>query len=312
MYVHVAVSEHSRAVWCGYERALMCHMLCPTPYRCSGLAHGKGGGRPAVAGIRPGGRGTTAGGDRASGWSPTHRQGGASHQREDGDPVHSGGRSATNSRQSSGQSANMAELLRDNIEADRRRSKEGGASTSSGTEPAGSSGYLELGSVFWYLYFNLCTSTPRKDPAYQTTILREARRCGGNGWQTYDTMFRQQVANNPAADWSKLNSSLYAVNFLADQNGKGNTCQHCLETDHMSSECALAPSKVERSSSREVTRDDSRANKSRWERGERRGRSNRICFSWNDGRCAVPYCEYRHVCTKCSGEHKALHCTKGL
>ena len=39
--------------------------------------------------------------------------------------------------------------------------------------------------------------------AYQTTLLREARHCRGNGWQTYDTMFCQQVANNPTADWFK-------------------------------------------------------------------------------------------------------------
>ena len=46
-------------------------------------------------------------------------------------------------------------------------------------------------------------------------------------------MFQQQVANNPSADWSKINTSLYTVNFLANQNGRGKTCQNCLETDHL-------------------------------------------------------------------------------
>ena len=55
--------------------------------------------------------------------------------------------------------------------------------------------------------------------AYQTMVVREARRCGGTGWQTYDIMFRQQVANDEEADWSKLNGSLYSVTFLAQQNG---------------------------------------------------------------------------------------------
>ena len=67
--------------------------------------------------------------------------------------------------------------------------------------------------------------------------------------------------------------------------------------DHVSSECVLALSKVERSANREIEQDDVRAGKSRWERGECRGRNNRICFSWNDGRHDVPYCNYRHVCT---------------
>ena len=40
-----------------------------------------------------------------------------------------------------------------------------------------------------------------------------------------------------------------------------------------------------------------------------RGGSSKICFSWNDGQCAVPYCDYYHICAKCSGEHKAIHCT---
>jgi hypothetical protein len=53
--------------------------------------------------------------------------------------------------------------------------------------------------------------------AYQTTIIREAQRCSGAGWQGYDTtMFRQHAANAGAGiDWSKLNNSLFAVTFLA-------------------------------------------------------------------------------------------------
>ena len=214
-----------------------------------------------------------------------------------------------------GDFVDMAELLRDNMEAERRRSKEDGASTSSGQLTQSRREVPDI--LSWVQCFGIYTSIvvqtrPEKTQqllAYQTMLLREARRCGGTGWQTYDTMFRQQVANNTTADGSKLNSSLYAVNFLANQNRRGKTCQHCLETDHLSSECALAPVKVDRAPSRDSTRDDAQTSRSREERGERRGRGNRVCFSWNDGRCAVPYCEYRHICAKCGGEHKAIHCT---
>ena len=216
-----------------------------------------------------------------------------------------------------GDFVDMAELLRDNIEADRRRSKEGSIGPSTGQQ---SQSRREVPDILsWVQCFGIYISIvvvvqlhPEKTQqllAYQTMLLREARRCGGNGWQTYDTMFRQQVANNPTADWSKLNSSLYAVNFLANQNGKGRTCQHCLETDHSSNECALASTKAGRASGGESSPDDIRGGRSRWERGDRKGRSSKICFSWNDGRCAVPYCDYRHICAKCSGEHKAIHCT---
>lgn len=129
---------------------------------------------------------------------------------------------------------------------------------------------------------------------YQTMVVREARRCGRMGWQAFDTMFRQQVANNPKVDWSKLNSSLYAATFLAQQNGKGKSCLFCLETDHAAFECALASTKPHHPPSQEARRAKS-------------DRSPKVCYSWNDGRCAVPYCRYRHICAKCQGDHKAMH-----
>ena len=137
-------------------------------------------------------------------------------------------------------------------------------------------------------------------------VVREARWCGGRGWQSYDEMFRQQVAISPSVDWSKLNNSLYSMTFLQQQNGQGHTCVHCMETDHTSQECALAPVRVARyhnlrgESTTEATNEDSRPSKNR---------SVKVCYSWNDGRCAVPYCRYRHICAKYSSPaHKALHC----
>lgn len=108
--------------------------------------------------------------------------------------------------------------------------------------------------------------------AYQTMLVREARRCGGTGWQVYDTMLRQQVANNPHADWSKLNSSLYSVTFLAHQNSHGKTCIYCLETDHAGPECVLASNKSYQTF-RLSTGDDSRSSEARSERGEHMSRT---------------------------------------
>ena len=79
-------------------------------------------------------------------------------------------------------------------------------------------------------------------------------------------MFCQQVANNPSTDWSKLNSSLYAVNFLTNQNGWGKICQHYFETDHLQAKCALASVKADRASSMESIGDDARTSRSE-ERG---------------------------------------------
>lgn len=54
---------------------------------------------------------------------------------------------------------------------------------------------------------------------YQTTIIQEARRCGGAGWQGYDNMFRQHSANLPNIDWLIVNNSQFVVTFMAQQNG---------------------------------------------------------------------------------------------
>ena len=205
----------------------------------------------------------------------------------------------------------MAELLRDNIEADRQRAKEGGAGPSGG-QPSQSQrevsdilSWIQCFGVYACIVANSHPEKLQQLLAYQTMLVREARRCGRTGWQAYDTMFRQQVANDPHADWSKLNSSLYSVTFQAYQNGRGKTCLHCLETDHSGSECALTPAKGYRMS-RSSTSDDFHPNRAKPDRGER---NTRVCYSWNDGRCAVPYCRYRHVCARCQGEHKASQCT---
>ncbi len=78
--------------------------------------------------------------------------------------------------------------------------------------------------------------------AYQTLIVGETRRCGGKGWKPYNSMFHQQMAGDTSADWSKLNTFLYAVTFLA-QAGKGRSCSLCTESDHSDEECGLAPRK---------------------------------------------------------------------
>ena len=56
--------------------------------------------------------------------------------------------------------------------------------------------------------------------AYQTMLMRDARRCGGRGWLAYDMAFHQQATTDPQVDWSKVNSSLYPVTFMAQASGK--------------------------------------------------------------------------------------------
>ena len=103
-------------------------------------------------------------------------------------------------------------------------------------------------------------------------------------------MFRQQAAVSQSTDWSKLNSTLYAVTFLAQQGGKVRSCVYCLESDHVEEDCSLAPKQQSLGGKREnvyntpANRDQAAAPPSR---------QRQVCFAWNEGRCQYPYCRFR-------------------
>ena len=71
---------------------------------------------------------------------------------------------------------------------------------------------------------------------------------------------------------------------------------------HVSNECSLAPLRSSRRFPQSYLED--------MEVKGSKGRSAKICYSWNDDQCTIgPYCRYRHACAKCgSGSHKAMHC----
>ena len=219
----------------------------------------------------------------------------------------------------------MAELLRDNIEADRRKGAQ--------REVAGESqkrSRREVPDILsWIQCFGIYVSViaskfPKKVPhmlAYQTMVVREARRCGGGGWAAYDTAFQQQAATDPRCDWSQLNSSLYPVTFMAQATGKGKCCAYCLEADHTSDECALSTKPRQERQLRPLSlglpahegvaklKAENRAGGRPRLRGAR-SRLDRICYSFNDGECRFPHtCRYVHICQRCHGEdHPACRC----
>ena len=106
-------------------------MLCPTPYRCSGLAHGKGASRPArlllfdreAEGPRP------AETERGGGSQPTDKVEPTISAKTATPFILGEGLPPIPAKVQKGDFVDMAELLRDNIEADRQHSKGGGAST---------------------------------------------------------------------------------------------------------------------------------------------------------------------------------------
>ena len=125
-------------------------------------------------------------------------------------------------------------------------------------------------------------------------------------------MFRQQAFSLESTDFGKINQSLYPVTFLAHQTSRGKACSLCLGDDRMATECALNPSRalptVRLQRPEREQRSEQRSERDLGNRDARARRGLGACFSWNDGRCIHLNCRYRHVCSKCSGDHKRGQC----
>ena len=216
-----------------------------------------------------------------------------------------------------GEFIDMAELLRDNLEAQRRASAvaQVGAAAASNAKSRREVPDLMSWVQCFGTYIAVVTSQfPHRIKellAYQTLIVREARRCGGRGWLAYDSHFRQQVVGNEAADWSRLNQSLYAVTFITQgDRDRTRSCVVCLESDHMEEQCALytpprKPAAAQRRAGSERVVGESRDSQFST-RGKGPGKM--ACFAWNQGDCRYPTCKYRPVCVRCSGDHRITRC----
>ena len=127
----------------------------------------------------------------------------------------------------------MADLLRDNLEARRRGDLPEGSSSSA--EPKRSRRDSEVPDLLSWVqcfgtYMAIVGQAAAGLPDRHCTGGPSVRGAGdgGRGWQAYDSMFHQQAA---AVDWSKLNPTLYAVTFFT-QSGTGKNCVLCMESDH--------------------------------------------------------------------------------
>ena len=152
-----------------------------------------------------------------------------------------------------GNFVDMAELLCDNLEAQRRGALHETGSTSA-SSPTSSRHRREVPKLLsWVQCFSVYTAVvASKHPkrvqrllAYQTLIVREARRCGRRGWLLYDVYFRQQMAGEWKGDkWGRLNPYLFSSTFLSLGSANHPNCSLCLESDHRDEDCTLAKSKA--------------------------------------------------------------------
>ena len=156
---------------------------------------------------------------------------------------------------------------------------------------------------------------------YGRLVVREAQRHSGPGWLEYDRLFRQHAALSPSTVWHELNPSLHASTVLSYRAGPGKVCTLCHEPDHTAGGCAMqllqphpSPIIVQQPSTSEVQFLTSPRAGGLAGGTARRPVSqetrDRICISWNRGRCTFPSCRFRHIlCATCKLRgHKAKDC----
>ena len=146
---------------------------------------------------------------------------------------------------------------------------------------------------------------------YARLVIREAQFHGGAGWLEYDKWFRQQQAalfgKHP---WNELNASLHAATLMSLRSGERKLCKLCRAPDHAEAQCALASLQFQQWHNPQPAPSHSASPQAAGRRVARPETLERICSSWNKGRCAFPgTCRFRHVCATCRRKgHRAKDC----
>ena len=136
----------------------------------------------------------------------------------------------------------MADLLPDNIEMRRR---EEGSSLGEAMMAVGRRARQVTHLPTWVQCFTTYIAiVAGRHPsrvqdmlAYLRLIVREAQRAGGDAWRQYDARFRKFAAVHQSVTWGQPLPSMYASCFMASR-AVASPCEHCLELDHSSAECA--------------------------------------------------------------------------
>ena len=148
-------------------------------------------------------------------------------------------------------------------------------------------------------YMAVLTSDAKKRNllTYGRLVVREAQSHGGPGWQEYDKIFRQHSALDPSVQWNELNPSIHASTIMTYRSGTSQCCGLCHEPDHGIHNCALvglqaSPPSLPTTRSTSGTQSQQGGPIRRTSRPET---AERICISWNRGRCSFPSCSFRYI-----------------
>ena len=145
---------------------------------------------------------------------------------------------------------------------------------------------------------------------YGRLVVREAQRHGGPGWQEYDKIFRQHAALDSTIKWNELNPSHHASTVMTYRSGTSQCCTLCRGPNHDAGNCALLGLQLQ-PPALPPARTGSPMLGGPMRRAARPETLERICVSWNRGRCSFPACLFCHVCVTCRRRgHRARECVE--
>ena len=143
---------------------------------------------------------------------------------------------------------------------------------------------------------------PSKAPqlwAYLRRIMHAARNYHGLAWVAYDRLYRRQALSQHSLDWAQEDSALYNEAFVGHAKAILR-CRHCLSEFHTTETCPDLPPTLPH-----------------WPPQYSTGPAHsffppppcqEVCRKYNENRCFVRRCRYRHVCLSCGHPHPAAFC----
>ena len=141
--------------------------------------------------------------------------------------------------------------------------------------------------------------------AYMVSVIQESQEYEGAAWVAYDAAFRRQAAATGQQDWSKINTSLYTICFTG-KTRRSQRCDSCLSAAHKTAECYALGEEDPDASIRAM--ESVLLALTQGGVPARRTRSADVCRLYNERRCNLKNCKYRHACRWCRGGHAGCDC----
>ena len=164
---------------------------------------------------------------------------------------------------------------------------------------------------------------PAKIPhlmAYQSTIVKCAKRYQGLAWVAYDMEFRRKAAKSKSLDWGTIDQSAYAE-FFTGSSRPLVRCHVCLE-EHLTQHCPqtanpfmLPQMWMLQNPQPQQPRMRQQTQPALPQPFNTRGYPSHdppVCGLFNSvfgNRCNLQNCSFQHVCSVCGGGHNRAQCS---